>query len=122
MHRVGIRLSALLLLACVAIHAQCLAYCALGICPRPAETTHPPQCPHHPGNRDMPAPNAAHNCAPQEAFLLNSSPETASHPAIGIAAAPANDLPAPSAAAPKPRADAGPPLAASPPSPFVLRI
>lgn len=123
MHRVGIRLSALLLLGFVAIYAQCLAYCALGICPQTAPATAHPHCPHHPQNSKMPAHGAAHDCVSQESFLPRSSAEIAGLHDFGIAVAPAGTFPAPGAAPLQPGMEAGPaPPAAPPPSLFVLRI
>jgi hypothetical protein len=122
MHRVGIRLSALLLLAFVAIHAQCLAYCALGLCPLTVASTAHPHCPHHPANGKMPAPGAAHHCTSQEAFLVEGSPKTAGLHAVGAAIASSDAFPVPAAAPLQPEVDASPPITAPPPSPFVLRI
>lgn len=122
MHRIGSRLSALLLMAFIAVHAQCLAYCALEMCPQTAQTTSHRHCPHHPANSRMPAHGAAHHCTAQEAFLVKAPVDITGLQATAAAASPMAASPAPAAAAPvEPGVDASPPLGVAPP-PFVLRI
>jgi len=72
MYRPGFKLSALLLLALVAIHAQCLAYCAFGVCPLSAATAHS-HCRHHAPDGKQPLNSAAIHCTPEQAFLVRAS-------------------------------------------------
>lgn len=76
MHRAGFPFLALTVVAFVALHAQCVALCELGICPQPAA----PQCPHHPHGK-MPA-GTGHACQPQPTFFAKSAGNWVPAPAM----------------------------------------
>jgi hypothetical protein len=80
MRHAGIQFAALLLMAFIAINAQCVALCSVGICPVPPEDAPHTHCPHH-QNRKAPVPVNAHNCAPQQPFLARNASEAFPAPA-----------------------------------------
>ena len=64
MRSAGYKLVTLVFVALVLTNAQCVAYCASGMCPHPAESGPHSHC--HP--QKAPA-NQAHNCAAQQPFF-----------------------------------------------------
>jgi hypothetical protein len=118
MHGAGIKFAILLLVAFVAVNAQCVALCAMGNCPHPADASPHSHCPHHKSPREMP-----HTCAPQQPFFAKGLSKLISAPALQVGAMVSQSAPIVAALFSDIAAvDSSPPRLLATPSLFVLRI
>jgi hypothetical protein len=118
MPRAGIKFAILLLIAFVAVNAQCVALCAMGNCPHPADATPHSHCPHHKSPRETP-----HTCAPQQPFFAKGSSELISAPVLQAGAMVSQSAPVVAPLLTDIAAvGSSPPKLLASPSLFVLRI
>jgi hypothetical protein len=117
MHGAAIKFAILLLIAFVAVNAQCVALCAMGNCPHPVDAAPHSHCPHHKAPRETP-----HTCAPQQPFFAKSSGEPIPAPALQAGAMVSQSAPILAAVFSDVAAvDSSPPQILAP-SIFVLRL
>ena len=118
MHRAGIKFAILLLIAFVAVNAQCVALCAMGNCPHPADAAPHSHCPHHKAPRETP-----HTCSPQQPFFAKSSGELIPSPTLQVGVVVSQSAPIVTAVFAEIAAvDSSPPKILATPSIFILRV
>jgi hypothetical protein len=120
----GIKAAALLLIALVTAQVQCVALCAIGICPQ-GRASQPAACHQSHGNPPAHGDSRTQNCAPPQPFFGKSSAESFPDPdaqCLGVIDPVSHAFPDRAAVNSTAAAEASPPLRAGPFSILVLRV